>query len=89
MLVTECRQIDFHRHIFIRGDDLKKCEDFTSYIFSLNEEKQDPNHINIYENNNGYWRAPKTKKPRSLDSVIFEKEFTDSVIEDIKDFIDS
>lgn len=52
-------------------------------------EEADPETITIYENNNGYWNVSKQKKPRKMESVIFKQDFIDSVLEDVKDFIDS
>lgn len=43
----------------------------------------------IYENNGGYWNKSKEKKPRKLESVVFEKNFVDEIIGDIQEFVDS
>lgn len=45
--------------------------------------------ITIYENNGGHWNTTKTKKARKLESVVFEKEFIDSILFDIEEFISS
>lgn len=45
--------------------------------------------ITIYENNGGHWNTTKTKKARKLESVVFEKEFIDSILSDIEEFISS
>ena len=62
--------------------------EFVEYVFSKIENK-DNDKIIIYENHEGYWYPSKKKKPRQLESVIFEKEFVESILEDVKDFWDS
>lgn len=59
------------------------------FIYELGEEHENNSMITIYENNGGHWNTTKTKKARKLESVVFEKEFIDSILSDIEEFISS
>lgn len=89
VLTTECRQINSLKRVRIIGKTLDGIKEFVSFIFEFGNVEGPNDTITIYENNGGYWRISKQKKPRKLESVVFKPQFKKLVLEDINDFIDS
>lgn len=88
-MTTECRQIEYLKKLTIRGPSMAVVKQFVEFIYELGEEHENGSMITIYENNGGHWNTTKTKKARKLESVVFEKEFVDSILTDIEEFISS
>ena len=87
-LTTDYRQIDFVKQLKFYGESIEVLKGFIDQTLGK-AETVDEDKITIYENNNGHWYVSKEKKPRKMESVIFRKEFINSVLEDINDFIES
>ena len=57
--------------------------EFVKSVYAMANSEEADNLV-VYENNGGYWNKSKEKKPRKLESVVFEKKFVDGIIEDIQ-----
>ena len=76
-MTSECRMIDHFKEVTIYGETIELVRAFVSFIFSHANVEENLNNIVIYENNGGYWNKSKEKKPRKLESVVFQRQFVD------------
>lgn len=70
------------------GDSAEPVKEFIKFAIAGFGESNLEDML-IYENSGGAWVKSKNKRCRSMDSVILDKEISEQVLEDLKEFVDS
>jgi chaperone BCS1 len=89
-LTSTDRKIDFLKSVKIEceGESVEPIKQFINdAIKGFGQSNLED--MMIYENLGGAWIKSKNKRSRTMESVILDKEISERVLEDLKEFVDS